>query len=120
HGVVRTVGRVAPLISIGVGFHQEMSGRENVYVNGMLLGLSARQVAQRFDEIVAFAELEDFIDTPVKFYSAGMFMRLGFSVSAHSDTRLLVVDDVLAVGDPRCNLTWFDNMRRRRSTGPCR
>jgi ABC-type transport system involved in cytochrome c biogenesis ATPase subunit len=118
HGVVRTVGRVAPLISIGVGFHQEMSGRENVYVNGMLLGLSARQVAQRFDEIVAFAELEDFIDTPVKFYSTGMFMRLGFSVAAHSDPSLLVVDEVLAVGDTSFQLKCFDYMRalQRRGT----
>jgi ABC-type polysaccharide/polyol phosphate transport system ATPase subunit len=117
-GVVRTVGRVAPLISVGVGFHQEMSGRENVYVNGMLLGVSARQVEQRFDEIVAFAELEDFIDTPVKFYSSGMFMRLGFSVAAHSDPSLLVVDEVLAVGDTSFQTKCFEYMRglQRRGT----
>src|SRR5438552_11298765 len=116
-GVVRTVGRVAPLISVGVGFHQEMSGRENVYVNGMLLGLSARQVAQRFDEIVGFAELEDFIDTPVKFYSSGMFMRLGFSVVAHSDPNLLVVDEVLAVGDISFQSKCLERMRSLQREG---
>jgi ABC-type polysaccharide/polyol phosphate transport system ATPase subunit len=116
-GAVRTVGRVAPLISVGVGFHQEMSGRENVYVNGMLLGLSARQVAQRFDEIVAFAELEGFIDTPVKFYSSGMFMRLGFSVAAHSDPSLLVVDEVLAVGDLSFQTKCLERMRTLQREG---
>src|SRR5437763_7753027 len=91
HGVVRTAGRVAPLISVGVGFHQEMSGRENVYVNGMLLGLSARQITERLDDIVSFAELERFIDTPVKFYSSGMYMRLGFSVAISADPDVLLV-----------------------------
>jgi ABC-type polysaccharide/polyol phosphate transport system ATPase subunit len=110
-GVVRTAGRVAPLISVGVGFHPEMSGRENVYVNGMLLGLSARQLTQRFDDIVAFAELEDFIDTPVKFYSSGMFMRLGFSVAVHSDPSLLLVDEVLAVGDMSFQAKCLECMR---------
>src|SRR3954468_3336998 len=116
-GVVRRAGRVAPLISVGVGFHQEMSGRENVYVNGMLLGLSAKQVAQRFDEIVAFAELDDFIDTPVKFYSSGMFMRLGFSVAVHSDPRLFLVDEVLAVGDMSFQAKCLDRMRALQQAG---
>ena len=116
-GVVRTAGRVAPLISVGVGFHQEMSGRENIYVNGMLLGLSARQIAKRFDDIVAFAELEDFIDTPVKFYSSGMFMRLGFSVAVHSDPNLLVVDEVLAVGDMAFQSKCFERMRSLQREG---
>jgi ABC-type polysaccharide/polyol phosphate transport system ATPase subunit len=116
-GVVRTAGRVAPLISVGVGFHQEMSGRENVYVNGMLLGLSARQIAERFDDIVAFAELEDFIDTPVKFYSSGMFMRLGFSAAVHSDPKLLVVDEVLAVGDMAFQAKCLDRMRSLQREG---
>jgi ABC-type polysaccharide/polyol phosphate transport system ATPase subunit len=111
HGVVRTVGRVAPLISVGVGFHQEMSGRENIYVNGMLLGLSTRQISGRFDDIVAFAELEDFIDTPVKFYSSGMFMRLGFSAAVHSDPDLLVIDEVLAVGDMAFQAKCLERMR---------
>ncbi|MBV8161003.1 MAG: ABC transporter ATP-binding protein [Acidimicrobiia bacterium] len=116
-GVVRTAGRVAPLISVGVGFHQEMSGRENVYVNGMLLGLSARQITQRFDDIVAFAELADFIDTPVKFYSSGMFMRLGFSVAVHSEPNLLVVDEVLAVGDMAFQAKCFERMRSLQREG---
>jgi ABC-type polysaccharide/polyol phosphate transport system ATPase subunit len=117
HGVVRIAGRVAPLISVGVGFHQEMSGRENIYVNGMLLGLSARQIGKRFDDIVAFAELEDFIDTPVKFYSSGMFMRLGFSAAVHSDPNLLVVDEVLAVGDLAFQTKCLERMRSLQREG---
>jgi homopolymeric O-antigen transport system ATP-binding protein len=116
-GVVRTLGRVAPLISVGVGFHQEMSGRENVYVNGMLLGLTAQEVAGRFDEIVAFAELEDSIDTPVKFYSSGMFMRLGFSVAVHSNPSLLLVDEILAVGDLSFQAKCLDRMRALQAGG---
>ncbi len=116
-GVVRLAGRVAPLISVGVGFHQEMSGRENIYVNGMLLGLTSRQVAKRIDEIIAFAELEQFIDTPVKFYSSGMFMRLGFSVAVHSDPRLFLVDEVLAVGDMSFQAKCLDRMRALQKEG---
>lgn len=104
-------GRIAPLISVGVGFHQELTGRENVLVNGMLLGLTKSEVAERFADIVAFAELEDFIDTPVKFYSSGMFMRLGFSVAIHVDPEVLLVDEVLAVGDLAFQLKCFDRMR---------
>jgi ABC-type polysaccharide/polyol phosphate transport system ATPase subunit len=116
-GSVRVEGRIGPLISLGVGFHNEMSGRENVLVNGMLLGLTAKQVAARFDQIVAFAELEDFIDTPVKFYSSGMFMRLGFAVMAHTDPTILLVDEVLAVGDARFQLKCFDRLRALRDQG---
>jgi ABC-type polysaccharide/polyol phosphate transport system ATPase subunit len=117
HGVVRTRGRVAPLISVGVGFHQEMSGRENVYVNGMLLGLSAAEVTRKFDEIVAFADLESFIDSPVKFYSSGMFMRLGFSVAVHCDPSVLLVDEVLAVGDLSFQAKCLDRMRALQAEG---
>src|ERR1041385_1746775 len=78
-GRVRVRGRVAPLISVGIGFHPELTGRENVYVNGTILGMSKREIDRRFDDILAFAEIGDFIDTPVKFYSSGMFVRLGFS-----------------------------------------
>ncbi|MBV8304643.1 MAG: ATP-binding cassette domain-containing protein [Acidimicrobiia bacterium] len=116
-GTVRFVGRVAPLISVGVGFHQEMSGRENVFVNGMLLGMTAAEVERRFDEIVAFADLEDFIDTPVKFYSSGMFMRLGFSVAVHSDPNVLLVDEVLAVGDLSFQAKCLDRMRALQAEG---
>jgi ABC-type polysaccharide/polyol phosphate transport system ATPase subunit len=110
-GTMVTRGRVAPLLSVGVGFHQEMTGRENVLVNGMLLGLTKAEVAARFDDIVGFAELDEFIDTPVKFYSSGMFMRLGFSVAIHVDPDVLLVDEVLAVGDVGFQLRCFDRMR---------
>jgi ABC-2 type transport system ATP-binding protein len=116
-GHVRVVGRIAPLISLGVGFHNEMSGRENVLVNGMLLGLSSRQVAERFDSIVEFAELGEFIDTPVKFYSSGMFMRLGFAVVVHVDPTILLVDEILAVGDARFQLKCFERLRELRAQG---
>jgi ABC-type polysaccharide/polyol phosphate transport system ATPase subunit len=98
-GTVKVSGRVSALIELGAGFHPEISGRENVFINGMMLGLSRRQVAQRFDEIVEFAELQDFIDAPVKTYSSGMYMRLGFAVAIHVDPEVLLVDEVLAVGD---------------------
>ena len=116
-GRVTITGRVAPLISVGVGFHQEMTGRENVLVNGMLLGLTRRQVEQRFDQIVDFAELEEFIDTPVKFYSSGMYMRLGFAVAVHVDPQVMLVDEVLAVGDIAFQLKCLDRMRQLQGQG---
>jgi len=116
-GQLTVRGRIAPLISVGVGFHQEMSGRENIYVNGMLLGLTRAEVRKRLDQIVAFSELADFIDTPVKFYSSGMFMRLGFSVAAHVDPEVLLVDEVLAVGDIAFQLKCIDRMRELQSRG---
>jgi ABC-type polysaccharide/polyol phosphate transport system ATPase subunit len=116
-GSVTVRGRIAPLIGVGVGFHQEMSGRENVYVNGMLLGLTKAQVDERFNDIVAFSELESFIDTPVKFYSSGMFMRLGFSVAIHVEPRVLLVDEVLAVGDLAFQAKCFERMRQLKTTG---
>jgi ABC-type polysaccharide/polyol phosphate transport system ATPase subunit len=116
-GTVTVRGRVAPLISVGVGFHPEMTGRENVHVNGMLLGLSRAEVAERFDDIVAFAELAEVVDTPVKFYSSGMFMRLGFSVAVHVDPQVLLVDEVLAVGDVAFQLKCFDRMRSLQAGG---
>jgi ABC-type polysaccharide/polyol phosphate transport system ATPase subunit len=116
-GHVRIRGRTAPLLSVGVGFHQEMSGRENVYVNGMLLGLTRAEIDNRFDEIVDFAELSDFIDTPVKFYSSGMYMRLGFSVAIHVNPQILLLDEVLAVGDIAFQLKCFDRMRELQRRG---
>jgi lipopolysaccharide transport system ATP-binding protein len=98
-GRVATRGRVAALLELGAGFHPEISGRENVEIAGMLLGMSRREIAERFDAIVAFAEVEEFLDAPVKTYSSGMAVRLGFSVAAHSDPDVLLVDEVLAVGD---------------------
>ncbi|HZQ83516.1 MAG TPA: ABC transporter ATP-binding protein [Acidimicrobiales bacterium] len=116
-GRVTVRGRVAPLISVGVGFHREMSGRENVYVNGMLLGLTKAEIDRRFDAIVDFAELGEFIDTPVKFYSSGMFMRLGFAVAVHTDPQVLLVDEVLAVGDLAFQIKCAERMREIRAAG---
>jgi ABC-type polysaccharide/polyol phosphate transport system ATPase subunit len=116
-GRVRLRGRTAPLLSVGVGFHQEMSGRENVFVNGMLLGLSKSEINERFDDVVDFAELDDFIDTPVKFYSSGMYMRLGFSVAIHVNPQILLLDEVLAVGDIAFQLKCFDRMRELQRRG---
>lgn len=92
-------GRVHAMLELGAGFHPELSGRDNVYLNGSIYGLSRREMTERFERIVAFAELERFIDTPVKHYSSGMFMRLGFSIAIHMDPEILVIDEVLAVGD---------------------
>jgi ABC-2 type transport system ATP-binding protein len=116
-GVATLRGRIAPLLSVGVGFHQEMTGRENVYVNGMLLGLSRSEIARRFDDIVDFADLAEFIDTPVKFYSSGMFMRLGFSIAISVDPDILLVDEVLAVGDLGFRVRSFDRMRALHESG---
>ena len=118
-GSVTVRGRISALIELGAGFHPEISGRENVFINGIMLGLSKRQVAARFDEIVEFAELQEFIDAPVKTYSSGMYMRLGFAVAIHVDPDVLLVDEVLAVGDEgfthRC-LDKFGEFKRRGRT----
>jgi ABC-type polysaccharide/polyol phosphate transport system ATPase subunit len=118
-GTVRVDGRISALIELGAGFHPEISGRENVFINGIMLGLSKREIQQRFDEIVDFAELRDFIDAPVKTYSSGMYMRLGFAVAIHVDPDVLLVDEVLAVGDEgfthKC-LDKFAEFRRRGKT----
>jgi ABC-2 type transport system ATP-binding protein len=98
-GTIEVTGKVSALLELGAGFHPELSGRENVYLNGSILGLSTRQLDQRFDEIVEFAGLERFIDTPVKNYSSGMYVRLGFSVAINVDPDVLLIDEVLAVGD---------------------
>jgi lipopolysaccharide transport system ATP-binding protein len=99
HGSLTLYGRVGSLLEVGTGFHPELTGRENVFMNGAILGMKRREISRKFDEIVAFAEIEKFIDTPVKFYSSGMYLRLAFSVAAHLETEILLVDEVLAVGD---------------------
>ena len=118
-GEVQVRGRISALIELGAGFHPEISGRENVFINGIMLGLSKREVTRRFDEIVEFAGLEDFIDAPVKTYSSGMYMRLGFAVAIHVDPDVLLIDEVLAVGDEsfthKC-LDKFAELRRRGKT----
>jgi lipopolysaccharide transport system ATP-binding protein len=98
-GTITYHGRVASLLEVGTGFHRELTGRENVFLNGSILGMKRAEIARRFDEIVAFAEVEKFIDTPVKFYSSGMYVRLAFAVAAHLEPEILVIDEVLAVGD---------------------
>jgi ABC-type polysaccharide/polyol phosphate transport system ATPase subunit len=118
-GTVTVRGRISALIELGAGFHPEISGRENVFINGIMLGLTKREIEKRFDEIVEFAELKDFIDEPVKAYSSGMYMRLGFSVATHVDPEVLLVDEVLAVGDEgfthKC-LDKFADFKRRGKT----
>jgi ABC-type polysaccharide/polyol phosphate transport system ATPase subunit len=118
-GTVSVQGRISALIELGAGFHPEISGRENVFINGIMLGLSKKEITRRFDEIVEFAEIENFIDAPVKTYSSGMYMRLGFAVAIHVDPDVLLIDEVLAVGDEafthKC-LDKFAEFRRRNKT----
>ena len=98
-GRITLNGRVASLLEVGTGFHPELTGRENIYLNGTILGMMRREITKKFDEIVAFAEVEKFLDTPVKRYSSGMYVRLAFAVAAHLEPEILIVDEVLAVGD---------------------
>lgn len=98
-GRVKLNGRLGSLLEVGTGFHPELSGRENVFLNGAIIGMKNREVRRKFDAIVDFAEVEKFIDTPVKFYSSGMYMRLAFAVAAHFEPEILMIDEVLAVGD---------------------
>jgi ABC-2 type transport system ATP-binding protein len=98
-GTVRTRGRVAGLIEVGAGFHPDLSGRDNVYLNGAILGMTEQQIKERFDDIVEFSEIGQFIDTEVKFYSSGMYLRLAFSVAVHTDPEVFLIDEILAVGD---------------------
>src|SRR5688572_29179981 len=98
-GRVRLRGRVASLLEVGTGFHQELTGRENIFLNGAILGMTKEEIRRKFDEIVAFSEVDQFLDTPVKRYSSGMYVRLAFAVAAHLEPEILIVDEVLAVGD---------------------
>jgi ABC-type polysaccharide/polyol phosphate transport system ATPase subunit len=98
-GSIRVRGRVAGLLEVGAGFHPEFSGRENIFINGIILGLSKREMRHRFDDIVKFAELEAFINEPVRTYSTGMYVRLGFAVAIHTDPDVLLIDEILSVGD---------------------
>lgn len=105
-------GRVSSLLEVGTGFHPELTGRENIYLNGAILGMPRSEIHKKFDEIVAFSEVERFLDTPVKHYSSGMYVRLAFSVAAHLDPEVLILDEVLAVGDARFQKKCMNQMRR--------
>ena len=98
-GQVVVEGRVSPLIELGAGFHPELTGRENVFLNGVIMGLSEEYIKEKFDEIVGFSEIHDYIDTPVKYYSSGMYMRLAFSVAVYVDPQVLLIDEIFSVGD---------------------
>src|SRR5690348_9588702 len=110
-GRIALNGRVGSLLEVGTGFHPELTGRENMYLNGAILGMSRTEISRKFDEIVAFAEIEKFIDTPVKFYSSGMYVRLAFAVAAHLEPEILIVDEVLAVGDVRFQKKCLNKMQ---------
>ncbi len=116
-GTIRTVGRVCPLLELGAGFHSELNGRENIVLNGILLGLTRREVLQRVDEIIAFSELGEFIDAPLRTYSTGMVSRLGFSVAVHLDPNILLVDEALAVGDHAFRQKCLRRMQQFRDRG---
>src|SRR4051812_23300256 len=111
-GEIRSKGRLAALLELGAGFHPELSGRENVFLNASLLGMARRDIEKRFDEIVAFAELEQFIDNQVKHYSSGMYVRLGFAVAVNMDPDILLVDEVLAVGDELFQRKCIDRVKQ--------
>ena len=116
-GTLGTRGRVAGLIEVGAGFHPDLTGRENVYLNGAILGMDEREIDALFDQIVEFSEIERFIDTEVKFYSSGMFLRLAFSVAAHSFPDVFLIDEILAVGDEPFQRKCLAKIRELRDTG---
>ena len=111
HGEVRMRGRVGSLLEVGTGFHPELTGRENVFLNGAILGMTRKEIRSKFDEIVRFAEVERFLDTPVKRYSSGMYLRLAFAVAAHLETEILIADEVLAVGDQQFQAKCLGKMK---------
>jgi ABC-type polysaccharide/polyol phosphate transport system ATPase subunit len=116
-GTVSLYGRVGSLLEVGMGFHPELSGRENIYLSGAILGMTRAEIARKFDAIVAFAELEPFLDTPVKHYSSGMYVRLGFAVAVHLEPEILLVDEVLAVGDVQFAAKCEQQMRALHAQG---
>lgn len=110
-------GRVCALLEVGTGFHPDFTGRENIFVNGSILGMSRKEISQKIDSIIAFAEIEKFIDTPVKYYSSGMYMRLAFAIAAHVDPDILILDEVLAVGDLSFQKKCLDFIKGLRDKG---
>ncbi len=118
-GRIRTRGRVAGLIDVGAGMHHDLTGRENIFLNGAILGMSEDQIKAQYERIVAFSEIEDFIDTQVKFYSSGMFLRLAFSVAVHTDPDIFLVDEILAVGDEPFQQKCLARIEELREEGKC-
>jgi len=116
-GSITVNGRVAPLIELGAGFHPELTGRENVFLNGVILGMSRKEIKAKFQEIVDFAELWDFIDQPVKHYSSGMYLRLAFAVAIHTEPEILLVDEILAVGDASFQSKCFKKIEELKNNG---
>ncbi len=116
-GTITSDGRVSAMLELGAGFHPELSGRDNVYLNGSILGMGRRQIAEAMDRIVAFSGLADFIDTPVKVYSSGMYVRLGFSIAVNLDPEILVIDEIIAVGDEEFQRRCFDHLHELRRRG---
>ncbi|WP_062381563.1 ABC transporter ATP-binding protein [Demequina pelophila] len=116
-GQVGVRGRIAGLIEVGAGFHPDLTGRENVYLNGAILGMTEAEIEERFEAIVAFSEIEEFIDQEVKFYSSGMFLRLAFAVAVHTDPDVFLVDEILAVGDEPFQRKCLDRIRSLRAEG---
>ena len=116
-GEVDIYGRVGSLLEIGTGFHPDLTGRENIYLNGAIIGMKREETARNFDEIVAFAEVERFLETPVKYYSSGMYLRLAFAVAAHFDPEVLILDEVLAVGDSAFQKKCLSKMKEVRRQG---
>lgn len=116
-GDILVQGKVAGLIEVGAGFHPDLTGRENVFLNGAILGMTEGQIAERFDAIVAFSEIEEFIDTEVKFYSSGMFLRLAFAVAVHTDPDVFLVDEILAVGDEPFQKKCLARIRELKASG---
>lgn len=116
-GTIGVRGKIAGLIEVGAGFHPDLTGRENVYLNGAILGMSANQIDEKFEEIVEFSEIREFIDTEVKFYSSGMFLRLAFSVAVHTDPDVFLVDEILAVGDEPFQKKCLQRIRELKASG---
>jgi ABC-2 type transport system ATP-binding protein len=116
-GSIRVRGKIAGLIEVGAGFHPDLTGRENVFLNGAILGMSEKEITSKFDEIVAFSEIEEFIDTEVKFYSSGMFLRLAFAVAVHTNPDVFLVDEILAVGDEPFQRKCLAKIRELRDAG---
>lgn len=116
-GTIRARGKIVPLLELGAGFHPELTGRENIFLNGAILGMNHREIRNRFEAIVNFSELESAIDSPVRFYSSGMVVRLGFAVAAHVDPDVLLLDEVLSVGDQAFQAKCLNRMREFRESG---